>query len=139
VTGGFRVQGRDLASARRIIADADAVAAAGAFCVVLELVPAELADIITRRLAIPTIGIGAGVDCDGQVLVAADVVGLDDRYAFKFVRRYAEAGQSIGDAFASFARDVRDGAFPGPEQSYTMKPEMLDALTRALEAGEDEG
>lgn len=133
VTGGFKVQGKDVASARRVIADAEAVAEAGAFCLVLELIPAELAAIITSRVGIPTIGIGAGIDCDGQVLVAADVVGLDDRYTFKFVRRYAEVGQTMATAFASFATDVRSGAFPAAEQSYAMKPDVLEGLRRSLD------
>ena len=86
VTGGFRIQGRDPLTARQIVEDAEAVAAASAYALVLELVPAELARIITERVPLPTIGIGAGPDCDGQVLVAADLLGLDDRTPFRFVK-----------------------------------------------------
>ena len=137
VVGGFRVQGRDVAGARRVLADAAAVAAAGAYAVVLELVPAEVAALVTERTAIPTIGIGAGAGCDGQVLVAADLIGLDDRYAFKFVRRYAEIGAVMAEAFAAFAKDVRGGEFPGPEHAYAMKPPLAAAL-RAAVADEDD-
>jgi 3-methyl-2-oxobutanoate hydroxymethyltransferase len=135
VTGGYRVQGRDLGSANQVLADAEAVAEAGAYAVVLEMVPAEVAAVITERLAIPTIGIGAGVDCDGQVLVASDLIGLDDRYAFKFVRRYAEVGTIMAEAFRAFAADVRQGAFPGPEETYRLKPAVAAALRDETEAG----
>jgi 3-methyl-2-oxobutanoate hydroxymethyltransferase len=128
VTGGYRVQGRDLSSAKQVIADAEAVAAAGAYAVVLEMVPAELAAIVRRRIAIPTIGIGAGADCDGQVLVAPDLLGMDDRFSFKFVRRYAEAGKLISEAFAAYAADVREGSFPGPDEAYRLKQEVAQAL-----------
>lgn len=132
VIGGFRVQGRDVDSAKHVLADAEAVAAAGAYAVVLEMVPAELAALITERIAIPTIGIGAGADCDGQVLVAPDLVGLDDRYAFKFVRRYAEVGKAMAEAFAAFAADVRAGTFPGPDETYRLKPAVAAELAREL-------
>jgi len=131
-TGGFRVQGRDLASAKRVIEDAKAVAEAGAFAVVIELVPAELASIVSEQIAIPTIGIGAGAGCDGQVLVAADVIGLDDRYAFKFVRRYAEVGKAMSTAFASFAEDVRSGSYPADNESHRLKPEVAAALRESF-------
>lgn len=125
VTGGFRVQGKDLEQARRIINDAIAVDLAGAFAVVMEMIPAELGEIITRKIGIPTIGIGAGSGCDGQVLVAADVIGLDDRHAFKFVRRYAEVGKAMSTAFRAYTRDVQSGAYPGPEHAFAMNPEIL--------------
>lgn len=134
VTGGYRVQGRDVDSAKQVIADAEAVAAAGAYAVVLEMVPAELAAMISQRITIPTIGIGAGADCDGQVLVASDVLGLDDRFAFRFVRRYAEVGKVISAALAAFAADVREGAFPGPAESYPLAPEVAEALRAELDA-----
>lgn len=132
VTGGYRVQGRDLSSAKQVIADAEAVAAAGAYAVVLEMVPAELAAIVSRRIAIPTIGIGAGAECDGQVLVAPDLLGIDDRFSFKFVRRYAEVGKVIFEAFAAYAADVREGTFPGPGEAYRLKPEVAEALRDEL-------
>lgn len=130
VMGGFRVQGRDLATAKQLISDAEAVAEAGAYAVVLEMVPAELGAIVTQRIGIPTIGIGAGVECDGQVLVAPDILGIDDRFSFKFVRRYAEIGKTMSEAFAAYAADVRSGAFPGPAESYALKPEVIEALTK---------
>jgi 3-methyl-2-oxobutanoate hydroxymethyltransferase len=133
VTGGFRVQGRDRATARQIVEDADAVVEAGAYALVLEAVPAELARLVTERVPIPTIGIGAGADCDGQVLVAADLLGLDDRTSFRFVRRYADLGATMTDAFARFAADVRGGTFPTPAQSFAMKPDVLDAVRGDLD------
>jgi 3-methyl-2-oxobutanoate hydroxymethyltransferase len=132
-TGGFRVQGRDRLTAKQIVDDAEAVAAAGAYAVVLELVPAELARIVAERVPIPTIGIGAGPDCDGQVLVAADLLGLDDRASFRFVRRYAELGAAMTDAFARYAADVRASAFPAAAQSFAMKPDVLAALQGDLD------
>jgi 3-methyl-2-oxobutanoate hydroxymethyltransferase len=138
VTGGFRVQGRDRLAARQIVEDAEAVAAAGAYAVVLELVPAELARLVAERVSIPTIGIGAGPDCDGQVLVAADLLGLDDRPSFRFVQRYAELGTAMTDAFMRYAADVRNGAFPTGAQSYSMKPDVLEALNHDLDQAEPE-
>jgi 3-methyl-2-oxobutanoate hydroxymethyltransferase len=137
VTGGFRVQGRDRLTARQIVEDAEAVVEAGAYAVVLELVPAELARIVTERVPIPTIGIGAGPDCDGQVLVAADLLGLDDGASFRFVRRYAELGAAMTDAFVRYAADVRTGGFPTAEQSYQMKSDELTALREDLAAEAD--
>jgi 3-methyl-2-oxobutanoate hydroxymethyltransferase len=133
--GGFRVQGRDLASARAIVEDALAVEAAGAYAVVVEAVPAELAAVVTERLAIPTIGIGAGPECDGQVLVGHDLIGLEERVTARFAKRYAELGQTIGEVFAAYAGDVRSGAFPTAEHSYTMQAEVAAALRQEV-AGE---
>lgn len=116
--GGFRVQGRDEENARRILADARAVEEAGAFCVVLEMIPAPLAAQISQALSIPTIGIGAGPDCDGQVLVCTDLLGMDPRFHPRFVKRYAEAGASIRDAVAAYVAEVRSGAFPKAEHAF---------------------
>lgn len=133
--GGFRVQGRDAVSARAILADAAAVVAGGAYALVVEAVPAELGTLITARVPIPTIGIGAGPGCDGQVLVSNDLLGLEDRIAPKFVKRYAEVGVAMETAFAAYAADVRSGAFPdAAEHGYAMKPEVAAALHKA--AGE---
>jgi 3-methyl-2-oxobutanoate hydroxymethyltransferase len=134
VTGGFRVQGRDRLTARQIVEDAEAVADAGAYAVVLELVPTELAQIVGERVTIPTIGIGAGPDCDGQVLVAADLLGLDDRPSYRFVQRYAELGITMTDAFARYATDVRRNVFPTDTHSYSMKPEVLKVLHQDLDS-----
>jgi 3-methyl-2-oxobutanoate hydroxymethyltransferase len=116
--GGYRVQGRTDAGRARVLADAVAVQEAGAFAVVLEGMPADLAREITHTLAIPTIGIGAGVDCDGQVLVMHDMLGLNDASTPSFVKRYASLGLLAGQAARAFAEEVVDGKFPGPEHSY---------------------
>jgi 3-methyl-2-oxobutanoate hydroxymethyltransferase len=116
--GGYRVQGRGEEGARRLEADARALQEAGAFSVVLELVPAELAGRVSSALAIPTIGIGAGSRCDGQVLVLPDLLGLNDSFTPKFLRRYAELAETVRGAVRSFAADVRGGSYPGPEHSF---------------------
>ncbi len=135
--GGFRVQGRDLASARAILADAEAVAAAGAYALVVEAVPSELGELVTARVRIPTLGIGAGPGCDGQVLVVSDLLGLEDRIAPKFAKRYAELGEATRAAFAAFADDVRGGAFPDAAHSYAMKSEVAAALREAVEVTDE--
>ena len=119
--GGYRLQGKDEQDARRIMEGAQALDAAGCWGVVLELVPSGLAKLITERLSIPTIGIGAGADCDGQVLVFHDVVGLFSGFTPTFVKRYTEAGASIRDALARYAEEVRSGAFPTESQAFSMK------------------
>jgi 3-methyl-2-oxobutanoate hydroxymethyltransferase len=116
--GGYRVQGRGEAERSRLLGDAQAVEDAGAFAVVLEGMPAELACEITQRLAIPTIGIGAGVGCDGQVLVMHDMLGLSDGFAPSFVKQYASLGTLVAQAARSFAEEVANAKFPGPEHSY---------------------
>lgn len=115
--GGYKVVGRD-AEAEKVMEDARAVEAAGAFSVVLEKVPEGLAARITQGLAIPTIGIGAGVRCDGQVLVVDDMLGLFTDFRPKFVKRYAELGRSADEAIAAYAADVRARSFPAPEHSF---------------------
>ena len=119
--GGYKVVGRD-AEAAKVMSDARAVEAAGAFSVVLEKVPAGLAGKVTRALAIPTIGIGAGVDCDGQVLVVDDMLGLFTDFRPKFVKRYAELGKAADEAIAAYAAEVRSRAFPTEEHSF---PDVL--------------
>ncbi len=115
--GGYKVVGRD-AGAQQVLQDAQAVEAAGAFAVVLEKVPAALAGRITQALTIPTIGIGAGVDCDGQVLVVDDMLGTFTEFRPRFVQRYAELGQTADAAIAAYAADVRARRFPAPEHGY---------------------
>ena len=115
--GGYKVQGRG-GDAARLMADAQAVTEAGAFSVVLEKVPAGLAGEISRAIAIPTIGIGAGVDCDGQVLVIDDMLGLFTDFRPKFVKRYAELGATAAQAVATYAAEVRARTFPAPEHSF---------------------
>ncbi len=119
--GGYKVVGRD-GEATKVMADAEAVQAAGAFSVVLEKVPENLAARITQTLHIPTIGIGAGLHCDGQVLVVDDMLGLFTDFRPKFVKRYAELGSAAADAIAAYAADVRGGTFPGPEHGF---PDVL--------------
>ncbi|HMA19094.1 MAG TPA: 3-methyl-2-oxobutanoate hydroxymethyltransferase [Thermoanaerobaculia bacterium] len=117
--GGFKVQGREPATARQIVDDAKALAAAGCFSIVLECVPAALAAEITREVAVPTIGIGAGPSCDGQVLVFHDVMGLTRDLRPRFVRKYADLSGTIEEAAREFTRDVRDGSFPTAEESFS--------------------
>src|SRR5438270_3896454 len=117
--GGFRVQGKTDKQAARILADAKALEHAGAFSVVLEGMPSKLAASITHALRIPTIGIGAGPACDGQVLVFHDMLGLTTGKAPKFVKRYANLADDISRAVGAYAEDVRTGKFPGPEHEYT--------------------
>jgi 3-methyl-2-oxobutanoate hydroxymethyltransferase len=110
-----------------VLADALAVEEAGAFSVVLEGIPLDLAEEITLRLTIPTIGIGAGVHCDGQILVLHDVLGLFDRFTPKFVKRYAEIGRAATEAIATFAQEVQTGAFPDDAHSFLLRAEGSDA------------
>jgi 3-methyl-2-oxobutanoate hydroxymethyltransferase len=116
--GGYRVQGRDPAAADRLLADATALEEAGACAIVLELLPAELASRISKALTIPTIGIGAGPGCDGQVLVLHDMLGLNDQFNPKFLKRFGELGDAVRTAVRSFAGEVRDGRYPGAEHSF---------------------
>lgn len=126
--GGYRVQGRDVATARKLLDDALALEEAGAFSLVLECVPAPLAQLITEELTIPTIGIGAGPSCDGQVLVTHDLLGLYGGFAPKFVKRYAELHEAITQALAEYVKEVRERKFPGPEHCFTMPQEIVGEL-----------
>jgi 3-methyl-2-oxobutanoate hydroxymethyltransferase len=130
--GGFKVQGKDAAAGAQLLKDALAMQKAGCFAIVLEAIPDRVAQIITERLQIPTIGIGAGSHCDGQNLVLHDMVGLFDRFTPKFVKRYANCWEIIGKALTDFQEDVRKGEFPKPEHSFTMKEEEYQALLKAL-------
>lgn len=118
--GGYKVQGRDQATAQKLLDDARALEAAGAFSLLLECVPTPLATKITAAVGIPTIGIGAGNGCDGQVLVWQDMLGLNGGHTPKFVRRFMEAGRMMQGAFRDYARAVRDGTFPGDGEDYAM-------------------
>jgi 3-methyl-2-oxobutanoate hydroxymethyltransferase len=119
--GGFKVQGRGEAAAQQLMQDALAVQEAGAFCVVLEMVPAQLAAEVSAQLDVPTIGIGAGPDCDGQVLVCNDLLGFDSSFKPRFVKRFAELEQPMVEATRLFVEQVRSGEFPGPEHSFKGK------------------
>ena len=118
--GGFKVQGRDPGGRQRLLDDAKALEAAGCYAIVLEAIPADIAREITAALTIPTIGIGAGTGCDGQVLVSYDALGMDESFKPRFVRRYATLGETIKDAIASYVADVRSGAFPSDAESFTV-------------------
>jgi 3-methyl-2-oxobutanoate hydroxymethyltransferase len=116
--GGYRVQGRDATAADRLATDAEALEAAGACSIVLELIPAALATRISKSLAIPTIGIGAGPGCDGQVLVLHDMLGLNEQFSPKFLKHYAHLGDSVRQAVRDFAAEVRGGTYPAKEHSF---------------------
>ena len=126
--GGFKVQGRDVASARKILDDARAIVDAGAYAMVVEVIPAELGEMITARVPIPTIGIGAGAACDGQVLVAHDMLGLQERIIGRFAKVYANVGDDVRRAFTAFAEEVRAGSFPDEEHSYSMAKDVIAQL-----------
>ncbi len=128
ILGGFRLQGKDLDSARRILEDALALEEAGVFGVVLELVPSPLARLVTERLSVHTIGIGAGPFTDAQVLVFHDLVGLFEGFKPRFVKRYLEAAPLFRQALARYAEEVRSGLFPGEEHSFEMAEEVLQRL-----------
>src|SRR4051794_26544526 len=126
--GGFKVQGKELAAARALVDDAEALVAAGVFSIVLEGVPDVVAQMITESVPVPTIGIGAGRRCDGQVLVFHDLLGLQDGIRPKFVRRYASLKADGIEAIAAFAADVRTGAFPSEEETYHLPAAAAEAL-----------
>jgi len=118
--GGFKVQGRDAGGRERLLADALALEAAGAYAIVLEAIPSDIAREITAALGVPTIGIGAGVGCDGQVLVGYDMLGMDESFKPRFVRRFATLGQTIKEATAAYVTEVRGGSFPSDAESFAL-------------------
>jgi 3-methyl-2-oxobutanoate hydroxymethyltransferase len=122
VLGGFKVQAKTAATAAKLLDEALALQDAGCFAIVLEAIPPEVAREVTSALSIPTIGIGAGVECDGQVLVVHDVAGLAGAFRPKFVKKYADLETELSNAAAAYANEVRSGAFPGPEHVYPMDP-----------------
>lgn len=126
--GGFKVQGKNEAAARRLIDDARAVEEAGAFALVLECVPAKLAKIISEQLTIPTIGIGAGAGCDGQILVYQDMLGMFSDYTPKFVKRFAEVGSVMKEAFANYIKEVQAETYPAEEHTFKIDDEVLEKL-----------
>ncbi len=131
--GGYKVQGKKADDAVRLLDDALALEEAGCYAIVLEAVPAPVATVISKRLRIPTIGIGAGVGCDGQVLVYHDLVGLFDRFTPKFVKRYANIGPIIEEALSSFASDVEDGSFPTVDHTYQISDEEYRSFLKLIE------
>ena len=126
--GGFKMQGKDAAAARRIIEDAKALEEAGAFSMILEAVPAPLGKLVAESVNVPVIGIGAGVDVDGQVLVTHDMVGLFDKFIPKFVKQYTQIRPIILEALSAYKKEVQDASFPAPEHSFKMPEETLAQL-----------
>lgn len=130
--GGFRAQGKTAIAAKRLVEDALILEEAGCFSIVLEAVPARLAELISKKLTIPTIGIGAGNGCDGQVLVTHDLLGLFDRFTPKFVKQYANFHSEMQKAFADYIEDVETKRFPAPEHTVEMKDEEWEALLKEI-------
>jgi len=128
VLGGYKVQGRDAESARRLLAEAKGLAEAGAFAIVLECIPDKLAAAITASIPIPTIGIGAGAQCDGQVLVSHDLLGMFEKFVPSFVKRYADLAPQIAGAITAFRDEVKAGVYPDVEHSFVMQGEVEDLL-----------
>jgi 3-methyl-2-oxobutanoate hydroxymethyltransferase len=127
---GYRLQGRTAESAKKLIEDAKVLEKAGVFSIVLEMVASEVADIITKSISIPTIGIGSGAGCDGQVLVLHDMLGIYEDIKPKFVKRYAELSKSIQEAVSSYTREVKSGKFPEEQNTFHMSPDELDKLRK---------
>jgi 3-methyl-2-oxobutanoate hydroxymethyltransferase len=134
--GGYKAQGRDIATAKKLIEDAKILEEAGACSVLLEAVPAEVAEIITERSTVPIFGIGAGPHCDGQVLVIHDMIGMFDRKVAKFVKKYREVGSLILEALAEFKEEVAAGVFPAPEHCYPMPEDVAAELAKLYPKGE---
>jgi 3-methyl-2-oxobutanoate hydroxymethyltransferase len=132
--GGFRAQGKTLDAARKLLTDAQALEAAGAFSIVLEAMPPRLAELISRSIHIPTIGIGAGAGCDGQVIVTHDLLGLFERFTPKFVRQYANLAETMREAFTRYAADVRAREFPAPEHTYSLPDDVWAEIEAALKS-----
>jgi 3-methyl-2-oxobutanoate hydroxymethyltransferase len=135
--GGYRTQGTSGAAGRKLLEDALALEDAGCFSIVIEKIPDRVAELITRRVSIPTIGIGAGVHCGGQVLVTHDLLGLFDRFLPKFAKRYAELHKVMAQAFADYKRDVEARAFPAAEHSFPIGDEQFNELLQTLEGADD--
>jgi 3-methyl-2-oxobutanoate hydroxymethyltransferase len=130
--GGYRAQGRTAERGRQVLEDALALQEAGCFSIVFEAIPAELTDLIMEHMEIPVIGIGAGASTDGQVLVYHDLLGINDEFKPKFVKRYAELRQTMVGAVATYAEEVRTRAFPGPQHVYGVAPEEMERLKEML-------
>lgn len=126
--GGFKVQGKDEETAKKLLKDAKAVEEAGAFAIVLECVPAKLAEFISNNISIPTIGIGAGAGCDGQILVYQDMLGMYSDFVPKFVKQYANVGKVMTEAFKKYDSEVKDGVFPEEKHSFKISDEVIEKL-----------
>jgi 3-methyl-2-oxobutanoate hydroxymethyltransferase len=139
ILGGFKTQGRTAAKARQLLADALALEAAGCFAIVLEAIPVPVAMRITESLTVPTIGIGAGAACDGQVLVYHDLLGLTEGRAPRFVKRYAHLAEEIRGALTTYAEEVRNGVYPAPEHTYAMPEDELELFSEAFSSARPQG
>ena len=128
--GGYKAQGTDVETGSRVIKDAIAVEKAGAFAIILECVPDQISKIVTERLKIPTISYGAGIHCDGQGLVAHDILGIFDKFTPKFVKKYSNLGQQIQDVFEDYVEDVVNKQFPADEHTFHIKKDQLDAVIK---------
>lgn len=126
--GGFKVQGKSLEAARQLVKDAQALEQAGAFAIVLEGIPSKLAEVITASVNIPTIGIGAGAGCDGQVLVYQDMLGMYSDFVPKFVKKFAEVGEAMAAAFKEYDKEVKEGTFPAKEHCYKIDEGIIEQL-----------
>ena len=131
VFGGFKSQAKELEPAKKLIRDALAVQEAGAFAVTFECVPAKLAELATKKLAIPTIGIGAGADCDGQVLVYADMLAMFSDYRPKFVKNFANVGDEMKKGFKGYVDEVKNSSYPAAEHGYTIDSEIMDEIMKS--------
>ncbi len=129
--GGFKVQGKTAEAAKMLIDDAQALSEAGCFSIVLEAIPSSIAEMITEAVPVPTIGIGAGKYCDGQVLVIHDVLGLFDRFVPKFVKQYAKLDQTIIEALGKYKEEVEQGIFPGPEHGFIIDEKEVKKLDKS--------
>lgn len=132
--GGLKTQGRDIDSARKVVSEALALQDAGVFAIIFEAVPAKLSDYVTRKLDIPTISIGGGPDCSGQLLVTPDVLGLYDTFTPSFAKQYVDVGQIMTDTFSQYAKEVKEGIFPGKEHSYGMSDDVLETIMKEFGA-----
>lgn len=130
--GGFKVQGKSYEAAKQLILDAKAVEEAGAFMVTLECVPAKLAELVSNSISIPTIGIGAGAGCDGQVLVYQDMLGMYPDFTPKFAKRFSDIGEGMINAFKAYSKEVKDGMFPSEEHCFKIDEEVLEQLKGSL-------
>jgi 3-methyl-2-oxobutanoate hydroxymethyltransferase len=129
----MKVQGKDVETARKVVREALALQEAGAFMIIIEAVPAKLSAYITKKLRVPTMSIGGGPHCSGQLLVTPDVLGMYDKFTPKFAKRYQEFNRLMQQAFTQYAEEVRAGAFPDEDHSYAMSDEVLDAIEKEFE------
>lgn len=132
--GGLKTQGRDIASARKVVSEALALQDAGCFAIIFEAVPTKLSDYVTQKLSIPTISIGGGPRCSGQLLVTPDVLGLYDTFMPSFAKQYVNVGQIMMDTFKLYAKEVKEGVFPAKENSYGMSDDVLESIIKEFGA-----